>query len=193
MKKTLMIICFLFLYIGNSQTLDYDIISKGYSIGHLTTTKTVKDSIVQIDVVSEVSVRILVKIDVKYKLQSTYKNNELFFSSITTYVNGKVHSTCKTEKTGNHYTITKDGQTTKFFNKIDFSNALLYYEMPKSIVTVFSESSGLEKKVKQTGAYTYDVINPKNDHISQYSYATNGVLEKATVHNTLMTFILTKK
>lgn len=192
MKNALMIICFLFLFFGNSQTLDYDIISKEHSIGHLTTTKTVKDSIVQIDVVSEVSVRILIKIDVKYKLQSTYKNNELFFSSITTYVNGKVHSTCKTERTGNHYTITKDGQTTKFFNKIDFSNALLYYEAPKNQSTIFSEANGFEKQVKQNGVNTYDLVNPDNQRISMYNY-TDGILKKATIHNEFMTFILIKK
>lgn len=192
MKKVLIIIFLLVICIGNAQVLNYDIRSKGNSIGKLTATKTVKDSITQIDIVSEVSVRILIKIDVKYKLQCVYRNDDLLFSSITTYVNGKVHSTCKTERTEDHYTITKDGHATKFFNKIDFSNALLYYKAPENQSTVFSEANGIEKQVKQIEANTYNVINPSNKRISQYNYI-NGVLEKATIHNQFTTLVLKKE
>lgn len=192
MKKILLITYFFAFYIGMAQTLEYDIISKGHSIGYLTTTKTVKGNLIQIDVTSEVTARILIKIDVKYKLQSTYKNGKLLFSSITTYVNGKIHSTCKTEKTEDHYTITKDGHITKLFNIIDYSNALLYFEAPKNKSIVFSESNGIEKKIEQKGANEYSITSPKNHHVNQYNYS-NGVLENATIHNTFITFTLTKQ
>lgn len=192
-KKMFIIICFLVIYSGNAQTLSYKLTSKGGNpIGNLTATKTISGNIMQIDVVSEVKAKIFIEIDVKYKLHSTYKNSELFFSSVTTYVNEKVHSSSKTEKSGDYYTITKNGHASKFLNKIDFSDALLYFEVPKNKSQLFSESNMIEKQIKQTGVNTYDVINPNNSDVSEYKYA-NGILQKATIHDPFMTFILTKQ
>jgi len=135
---------------------------------------------------------LFISIDLKYKLNCTYKNDELLYSSVTTYVNGAIHSTSKTEKNGAYYTLTKNGHPSKYLNKITFSGALLYYHEPKGLTKIFSEFDNLDKPVKSIGINEYQITNPKNGYLSEYTYK-NGILESSTNHHTLLTFKLTKK
>ena len=114
------------------------------------------------------------------------------YSSVTTFVNGKIHSTSKTEKIGNYYTITKNGHTSKYLNEIAFSGALLYYREPKGLTNIYSEFDNLEKPIKNIGINEYQITNPKNGYLSEYKYK-NGVLVSTTNHHTLLTFKLTKE
>ncbi len=189
------IITFLFLLfpiIGNSQTLHYKVTANDNYIGDLKVSKTLNKDILQIEVISEVKVNLFISINLKYKLNCTYKNDELFFSSVTTYVNGKIHSYSKTEKNGEYYTITNDGHSSKYLNKITFSGALLYYREPKNLTYIYSEFDNINKPIKKTGTTEYQITNPENGHLSEYNYE-NGILVSTTNHHTLLTFKLTKK
>lgn len=193
MEKILFCLFLLIATLSNSQTFDYTITSNNNYIGDLKVTKTVLNkNTFQIEAVSEVKVKIFIKINLKYNLNCTYKNNELLFSSVTTYVNGKIHSTSKTEKMGDYYTITKNGHSSKYLNKITFSGALLYYREPKGLLNIYSEFDNLEKPIKNTGINNYQIINPKDGHLSEYTYK-NGILMSTTNHHILLTFKLTKK
>ncbi|MFK5981617.1 MAG: hypothetical protein QM499_01795 [Flavobacteriaceae bacterium] len=190
--KKIFFLFLLFSCIVNSQTLHYKIMSNNSYIGDLKVTKTSNKDAFQIEVISEVKVKLFISIDLKYKLNCTYKNNELFYSSVTTYVNGKIHSTSKTEKIGDYYSITKNGHSSKFLDKIPFSGALLYYSEPKGLTNIFSEFDNLKKPIKNIGINEYQITNPKNGHLSEYKYK-NGVLMSTTNHHTLLTFKLTKE
>ncbi len=190
--KKIFFLFLLFSSIVNSQTLQYKITSNDSYIGNLKVTKTSINNTLQIEVISEVKVKLFISIDLKYKLNCTYKNNELLFSSVTTYVNGKIHSTSETEKIGDYYIITKNGHSSKFLGKIPFSGALLYYREPKRLTNIFSEFDNLKKPIKNIGINEYQITNPKNGHLSEYKYK-NGVLVSTTNHHTLLTFKLTKE
>jgi hypothetical protein len=122
-------------------------------------------------------------------LNCTYKENELLFSSVTTYVNGKVNSTLKTEKQDQFYEVTKNGRSSKYIDNIGMSGALSYYEEPLNMSTIYSDFYGYDKNLELIGPHVYKVTNPKNGQISEYYYE-DGILKKAIIHHFLMTFKL---
>ena len=191
MKNILIVLAVFLSFYCNSQNLNYKISTKNTPVGNLTVTKTENDNVLQIEVISEVNIKVFIKVNLKYKLNCTYKNNELLFSSVTTYVNGKLHTTSKTEKNGEYYTITKDGHASKFMHKITYSGALLYFKEPKGVSTIYSEFHAIEKPMKAIGNHEYQITNPKNGLLSEYTYQ-NGTLETTMNHHSLMSFILTK-
>jgi hypothetical protein len=190
--KNIIVLFFLLSFVGHSQTLEYSISSKDHPIGKLVVTKTEKNDVLQIEVTGEFKVHVLVSIDVKYKLNCTYKNQELIYSSVTTYSNGKVHSTSTTDKTGDYYTVTKDGHSSKYIDKITFSGALLYFKEPKGVSSVYSEFDDIDKSINKIGENEYQISNPNNGDFSKSTYK-NGVLETSTVHSKFLTFTATKK
>lgn len=188
------IILFLFLLLtfnGTSRTLNYEITSNGSKIGKLSVTKTTKDNVTEIEIISEVKVKIFVTVDIKYQLNTTYKDNELFYSSVTTYVNGKVRSTNKAEKDGKYYTLTSNGHSSKYINKITFTSSMLYFEEPKNKSNLFSEFDNFEKSIKKLGDHSYQIIDPNNSHANVYTYL-DGIVNTCTIYNTFMNFTLTK-
>lgn len=176
----------------NAQTMVYDITSKNNNLGQLSITKTQEEDLIKIEAISEVKVHLFIEIDLKYKLTTNYRNNSLIFSSVTTYVNGKRHSTITTEKIGENYSITKDGHLSKLYYPITYSAALLYWQEPINVANVFSEFDGIEKPIEGLGSGTYKLTDPKSGLINIYYYS-NGRLTKATIEHTLMSFTLTKR
>jgi hypothetical protein len=190
-NKIIIFVCIIIYYTGVAQTSHYKISSRNTPVGNLTVTKTENENLLQIEVISEVSIKVFIKVDLKYKLNCTYKDDELLFSSVTTYVNGKIHTTSKTEKNGANYTIVRDGHESKFLQKITYSGALLYFKEPKGITTVYSEFHAIDKPIKALGNHEYQITNPKNGLLSEYTYQ-NGILVTTMNHHSLMPFTLTK-
>ena len=171
--------------------MNYKITSKETTIGNLSVKRTADNNTVQIEVLSEIEVKLFITIDIKYKLNSTYKNNELFFSSVTTYVNDKVNSITTTKKNEEYYSVTKDEHSTKYLNEIKISDALLYFVEPKGMTKLFSEFDGISKSIKKIGKNKYQIRNPKNGNVGEYQYK-NGILQSSINYHNLMTFSLTK-
>ncbi|AWV97088.1 DUF6134 family protein [Arcticibacterium luteifluviistationis] len=192
-NKVLLVVVFLGMATAlQAQTLLYDITSNNNSLGQITVTKSHQNGLLKIDVISEVKVKVFVNIDLKYHLTANYKNGELLSSTVLTFVNGKQHSSSITEKTNENYSITKDGDLSKFFNDINYSGALLYWEEPKNISIVYSEIDNIEKPIKKVASGHYKLTDPKSKHSSDYFYK-NGTLEKTVIQHTLMTFQLTRR
>lgn len=192
MNKALCFLFFLITYSVNAQTLDYNIItSENKKLGILNVTKVQDNNSLQIKIKSDVEIDEFIKIDIKYELNCTYKNNQLFSSTFLFNQNGKVHSASKITKTGNYYLVNKGSKNIKYCSKIDYSGALLYFKEPKNIAFVFSESNIIVKPIKSIGLHTYQITNPTNGQKNKYYYK-NGVLQKAVIHHTLMTFNLIK-
>ena len=165
--------------------------SKDTQIGELDVSKNENANIVQIEVESNVHVKLFIDVDFKYKLNCTYKNDVLIYSAVTTYVNGRVHSTSTTEKTGDSYTVTKNSHTSKFMKNITFSGALLYFTEPKNIKELFSEFDNIDKPIHKIANHAYQIVNPSDGRLSEYYYK-NGVLERTTNHHKFLTFTLIK-
>lgn len=191
MKLKFILFLIFYLQVTFSQTSIYKIRSGETSIGNLSVTQNKQKGLTEINVTSQVKVKLFIEIDLKYKLSSTYKDSEFIFGSVTTYVNGKVHTTTTTEKTGDYYTITKDGHQSKFLNKINYSGAMLYFNEPKDISLIYSEFDAINKPIKLIETQKYQVTNPKNGRLSEYIYK-DGVMVSSVIHHALLTFTLTK-
>lgn len=189
MNKIILLLLLLISYFGFSQTQIYSIYTKNRQLGNLIVERTKKDSLYQIEINSNVSFRIIMKIELTYKINCTYQDDELLFSSSTTYVNGKINSSLKTEKDGNYYEVTRDGLVTKYEKPIRFSGALSYFKEPVDISNIYSDFYGYNKSIERINDHIYKITNPKNGQVSEYFYE-NGILTKAIIHHFLMTIRL---
>ncbi len=192
MKNILFILFLSFSCTVSSQTLNYEITSGKSHIGEFSIKRLEKNDIVQINGVGEVRVSFFFSFDIKFKLSCTYKENELLFSSVTTYVNGDINSTNIIEKNGDNYSITEDGHLSKLFGKINYSGALLFFREPKKTNTVFSEYDNIENPISEIKENEYQIAYPTDGYRGKYKYK-NGVLETTTIDHTLITFTLTRK
>jgi len=161
-------------------------------IGNLTVIKIQDKNNMNIKIESEAKVNLLIDLDVKYQLYCTYKNNELESSTVMVYNNGKVHSISKTTKIGNYYIASNNKRISKFYNKINYSGALLYFKEPKNISYIFSESNNIEKPIRNIGIEKYQITNPKNGKQNEYYYK-KGILQRAIIHDTFITVKLILK
>ena len=174
------------------QSMTYTITANGHNIGDVSVKKSKTKDYMQIAVTSNVKVKLFITVDISYKLNATYKNNELINSAVTVYVKGKVHSQITTTKNGQFYTIVKNGHTSQYLHKITYSSSLLFVKEPKGVTTLYSDFGGSQKPLAQIGPHLYQLTNPSSGHTENYQYA-NGVLQKATIEHSLLTFELTKR
>ena len=192
MKYLIILILVFVSFIGKTQTLTYDLFAKDHHIGELTVTKTEKENICKIEVLSIVSVHLFIKIELSYKLVSIYKNNELESGSVVVFVNGKEHSKTTVEKTGDFYTLTDGKHSKKLFDIITYSGARFYFTEPANINHLFSEFSNNVKPIKEIGENEYQVTDPEKGYKSEYIYK-DGILQKSVIHHTLLTFKMEKQ
>ena len=191
MKYKIIFLIVLFSNLSIAQTANYKVTSAGIYLGNMTVSKTTTNNVVDIKIVSDVKVKLFLSIDLKYRLNCTYKNNILIYSSVTTYVNGSKHSSVITEKKGQSYIITEDGHASKYLKSIYYSGALLYFDEPKNQNILYSEFTVYDKIIKSIGQNSYLVTDKNTGHKSTYNYK-NGILILATIEHTLMTFKMTK-
>jgi len=191
MRNIILVALIQFSVIVNAQTLNYEITANSHSIGNLTVVKTQSGNSFKIEVNSNVVVHLFMKIDFSYNLVSSYTNNALYSGEVITYVNGKEHSTSKVKKTGDYYSLTQENSTSEYDNKINYSGALLYFQEPVNVKSIFSEFSNVAKPMVLIGENEYQVTDPENGRKSEYKYI-DGILHKAVIHHTLMTVELTK-
>lgn len=175
----------------NAQTMVYSITSNKKPLGQITVSKKQVNDLLKVEVVSQVNVKILINIDLKYNLDATYKNGELVKSSVSTFANGKPHSSSVTEKTARGYRITKDDDISSFLNQIHYSGAMLYWKEPNNVSKIYSEIDNIEKTIKKAGPGHYQLSEGKNKQSNDYYYQ-NGTLKKAVIKHAIMTFELNK-
>jgi hypothetical protein len=174
------------------QTAGYSIYSADKELlGQLKVSSIQADTTTKIAVVSQFKIKMLITIDVKYTLQSFYRNGELVSNSIKMYRNDELHSFAKTTKVGSQYKFTKDETESIYDKRISFSESLLYFNEPIKIKTIYSEFDGIEKTIIESTNGHYKIRNPLNGNVSEYFYE-KGTLSTAIVHFQMMTLYLTK-
>lgn len=177
--------------LGLSQSLKYKITTKNIEIGFLTVDRIISENSVSIEAKSEVKIHVFKTIDISYTLKSIYIGNHLNHSSVISYVNGKIHSSCETTKEGNTYKIHQDEKHSEITEIIDFSGAMMYYEEPINKDKVYSEFNSVIKDIKKVGEHTYELYEPNGSLTNTYYYE-NGVLAKAVNPHHIANFELIK-
>ena len=176
-KKILFLVLLSNCFLGIAQTLNYKIKARNKDIGVLTVERVTKGNTTTIEAQSDVKIHVFKTIDISYTLKSIYNENELINSSVISYVNGSIHSTCKTTKEGSTYTIQQDGESSDYTEIIDYSGALMYFVEPINKSKVYSEFNSVIKEIKQIGDHTYELHAPEKGLTNTFYYK-NGILVK---------------
>lgn len=150
-------------------------------IGQLKVNSSQTDTVTKISVVSQFSVQLVMRVNVKYVLSSVYHNNQLYSNSVITYRNNTVNSVAKTVRAGSQYQYKKDDDEWVYPKAITFAESLLYFNEPLDKESVYSEFDGVDKPIQKVKTGHYQVTNPVNGNISEYFYET-GILDRALVH-----------
>lgn len=183
---------FIFWYNGYSQEVKYEIAHKNHKLGDLIVSRIQDNNETVIKATSSVRVKLIVHINLKYELISSYNlDGKLTSSSVKTYVNEKLHSSMVIEKESDIYQITNDKKHSIFKKPISYSGAMLYLYEPANVTKMFSEIDGYEINVKDLGNHTYQLIHPGNTTGNSYVYK-DGILQHTTIHHTLLSFTITK-
>lgn len=150
----------------------YKITSDKDEVGQLVATKKKEGDLVKYEISSDVTVRILFKVQMTSEIQAVFRNEVLIYSSATLYLNGKVYSDTKIERGNGFYTVNKDGHETKIYShEIRSSSAKLYFHEPIGEEFSLSETEGEMKTVDIQGIKNYALTQDRNDRsVSTYIY-----------------------
>ncbi len=189
MLKKLLILIFLLPTIVSAQSYKYSIFTKGKNVGTIESTIDTVGDVVKVNVLALANVHFLIGEHVKYKLNSNYKKGELYFSSVTFYLNGKSIYKSVVRKVNNNYIISEDDHESLFDESINYSGSLLYFVEPKNYKQIFSEIDNINKTITKQGKSKYKVTNPQNGKTSYFTYK-NGILSSAKINHTYVTLEL---
>lgn len=189
MKSIFVALSLMFCLSANAQIYlrNYEVSSSDKVVGGIEATRTPEGDYVRYDVTSEVAMRILFEVKVSYKVQAIYKNGVLESSSATVYLNGSVQNDVNCQRTGDHYTIVSDGHTTRIYDDIKWSSALLYFNKPKDTRKIFSETDGTFKDLSETAEGKFKVKDPeKESNVNTYTYSSDQGLQSILLERSLL-------
>jgi hypothetical protein len=164
----------------------------GMDVGKITVKQEKIGNKLTVEAISEVEVRIVFKIKVKYIQTSVYENGQLLTSSLKTYKKDEVNSDTRLTKNGNGYILDKDGETSHVNDVIKYSGSLLYFNEPTNITDLYFEINGEKTTVKPLGNHKYEVTDPHNGNLNEYNYK-NGMLTNAVIKHSLANVYLELK
>lgn len=167
-------------------TRNYEVKSSDKRVGEVTAVKHADGELVQYDITSDVYMTLIFQIHVSYKVQANFKDGVLVSSSATVYLNEKVQNQVDVLRTGDHYTVTKDGHKTRIYGDIKFSSAKLYFSRPDDVKKVFSETGGEIKDLVKTSDGKFRLKNPeKESEVNTYKYSSDQGLHSVKIERSL--------
>jgi hypothetical protein len=159
---------FLFpVLLANAQTVtrEYDVISNKEKVGSVVAVNRELNGFEHYLITCEMSVRMILKINVSYNLKASFKNGFLMSSAATMYLNGKIQSQVQVERSGTNYVMIKDGVTEIITEPIEYSSARLYFHLPDGDKKVFSETDGTFKTLKRLSTYAFEFGRQQQVHL----------------------------
>lgn len=132
---------------------------------------------------------------VKMEVENTtrYRGGKLISTTSQVIVNGDLHSSSSIEWKNGQYLVTVDGESKPSLKApINYSGTLFYYQEPKGISQVLSESSGVFMSLKSLGEGKYHAVDPKNERDMIYYYE-KGVQTKIAIKHPLVTVYMIRK
>lgn len=184
------------MFISNAQTQNkkavYNIGALGMDVGTISVNQQINGDKVIIEAISEVEVRIIFKIKMKYIQLCTYVKGVLQESLLEMYKKGKVDSTTRLSKSVNGYKLEKDGKVSYINDVIQYSGSLLWFHEPKVGEAMYFEISGEKTTVKSIVDHQYSITDPHNGNKNEYTFK-NDILEEAIIKHTMANVYLTLK
>jgi len=162
----------------------YDIHAMGMDVGTITVNQEINGDKVFVEAISEVEVRIIFKIKMKYIQTCMYLNGVLQESLLNIYKKDKVNSTTRLTKKGEGYTLDKDGEISYVKDVINFSGSLLWFHEPQDGTEMYFEINGKKTVVKDVGDHEYSITDPHNGNKNEYTFK-NDILKQAIIKHTM--------
>ena len=170
----------------------YDIHAMGMDVGTITVSQNKIDDTLHVEAISEVEVRIIFKIKMKYIQTCAYVKGVLQSSLLEIYKKGEVNSTTSLTKKGDGYVLSKDGEVSRIKDVINYSGSLLWFHEPEEGAEMYFEISGEKTVVKPISPHEYSITDPHNGNKNEYTFKNNK-LKQAIIKHTMANVYLTLK
>src|ERR1700744_348037 len=125
-------ITILFIIIGSrasaqEQTLNYNVLHSGKTVGHMTLQKHSDGDDTFLKVASDVKISFLFSVNIRIEEDSHYRDGKLLSSHVSRMVNGKQKANKITKANGDNYQLVDNGKTSALNQKQINSNLNMMY------------------------------------------------------------------
>lgn len=161
----------------------YEVIHNGKVKGVVRTFRDADSSVLNFRIESEVTINLVFSFTMKLKEEAIFKNGILAFSSIYRKINGREKINQQLHSAGQSYTLT--GISKEFTPAFPVRSCIisLYYDEPRNMNTVYSDSFRKNVPVTFVGGGRYRIDLPDGNH-NFYSYK-NGICTLVEVDHSL--------
>lgn len=172
-----------------TETRTFSIVHKGDVIGELVATKTYTGSAINYTSASDVSTRIVMRVNVNSRLAATFQDGRLVESSANVQVNNRSKANSLTRWTGQEYAFYEYGeQENTIASSIQHSAIMLFFEEPADLSRIYAEQEGTFHTVRKVGEHSYQKVTTRG-RANTYHYQ-NGRLTRGELTNGLVSFDL---
>lgn len=176
----------------NREVQTYAIFYKGDLVGEMTCTRSDNGRSVSYQTESNISTRILVKVNVESFFAATYQNGHLEQSRVNLEVNNRSQAQSRTVRSGSAYDFYSYGEKeNEIHSTIGYSAIKLFFEEPQGVRQAYSEERGTFLGIQPAGNHAYDKIDEKG-RASRYYYQ-NGILSRCTLTSGWATFEMVRQ
>lgn len=154
-----------------AQHIHFDQYVNGNKVGELTASRNRQGEQTVIRIQSRVEAQVVFSIDVRFELESVFRQGILERSEVKVYRNGKLKEHALTQREGARYRHTLDGKTAWVDRAgIRETSATIYFEEPKDVTSVFSEQYGnfSPLRAEQPGIYRMSPPSKNQDNVYHY-------------------------
>ncbi|MDR6301549.1 DUF6134 family protein [Mesonia maritima] len=179
--------CSISTLLGQEEKYRFNILHREKIIGELVAKKEVLEDKIIYSNRTEISTRIIAKIEVDYTYKVVYTNNSLAHAFALILLNDREKTNAYTEKTKTGYIFYEDDEAQhKIDSPITYSTVNLMFEEPLTITKVYAEEHGEFHQLKKVAKNIYEKTNSKGK-TSLYKYK-NGKLVEAEIDAGIISF-----
>ncbi len=188
---TLLAIVMSFHLSAQKKILYFNILHNDKVIGTLKAIKDTNDERTIYTDQTIITTHIFTKIEVEYKYEAIYFNNDLIESNVNIFLNGHQKTKTTTEKNNDIYTFYKnDAKENEIDETIQYSTIMLLFNEPKNIAKVYAEEHGVFHNLKKIGDQEYLKTSPEGKK-NNYKYKNNSLL-RAEIHAGIVNFTMVR-
>ena len=158
------------------QKFEYEVIVYNRIIGTFSASKTdlYLQSVYRLE--TNISTRIIKRIDYDFAMMSSYEDSKLIHSDLKNYMNKELRKSSTVDFDGSKYLIKTENETlTHNEMVVNYSSASLYFEEPIGRKFLFSENYGINLPISEVSAHKYMVKLPNGDK-NYYEYLNGEVV-----------------
>jgi len=158
------------------QKFEYEVIVYNRIIGTFSASKTDLNQQSVYRLQTNISTRIIKKIDYDFAMMSSYEDSKLIHSDLKNYMNKELRKSSTVDFDGSKYLIKTENETlTHNEMVVYYSSASLYFEEPIGRKFLFSENYGINLPISEVSAHKYMVKLPNGDK-NYYEYLNGEVV-----------------